>query len=365
MDTRELFLAIMNFQEPDRTPVWLVETITGQAERKWCRDEGFPIDKSGTDVLKFDARLLKFNIGDQPPYPTFPKKTLSNGDRYLVTQDIFGFIKQAPIDSSISPTHYIYTGAPLNTIEDWRAMRKRYDPLDIRRYPLDWSDETFAHLNQSGSPVSIGMNWGPARGIKNGYMFGFDRFLEIVAAEPEILEEVFEYWADFLITFMGTFIDKLKIDAFYFKEDGMGFKNSTLVSPDMFRRIYSPHMRKVVDYLRGKEVGVIGYYSSGNLKPLLPSFLDIGINATTPLECAADMDAIALRKEYPELLMIGNISREAIMNGKSAIDEEVRRKVPLLMEKGGYIPAFDDIVMPDMRFEDVKYCLDLIKSVWK
>ena len=365
MNTRELFHAIMNFQEPDRTPVWLVEIITGQAERKWCRDEGFPLDKNGTDVLKFDSSLLTLDIAEQPPIPTFPNKTVSKDDRYLVTQDVFGFIKQEPRDSSIAPTHYIYTGAPLDSIDDWRAMKERYDPSDVRRYPIDWSDDTFAYLNQSEKPVCFGMNWGPARGIKNGYMFGFDRFLEIIALEPEILEEIFDFWADFLVAFMGKFLDKLKVDAFYFKEDGMGFKNSTLVSPEAFRRVYSPYMRKVVDYLRSKGVGVIGYYSSGNLKPLLPSFLDIGINAITPVECAADMDAVALRKEYPELLMTGGISRAAIMSGRSAIDEEVGRKVPFLMEQGGFIPAFDDMVMPDMRFEDVKYCLDLIRSVWK
>ena len=109
-------------------------------------------------------------------------------------------------------------------------MRKRYDPLDIRGYPNDWSDATFEHLNQLRSPVGIGMNWGPARGIKNGYMFDFDRFLEI------------------------------------------------------------------------------------------------GINAITPIECAADMDVVALGREYSELRMIGNISREAIMSGKDAIDTE--REVP-------------------------------------
>ena len=38
-------------------------------------------------------------------------------------------------------------------------------------------------------------------------------------------------------------------------------------------------------------------------------------------------------------------------------------KVPALMDRGGYIPALDDAVMPDMRFEHVKYCCDLIKSI--
>jgi len=364
MNTRELFNAIMSFQRPDRIPLWLVESIAGQAERKWCMEEGFPLEMSGTDAIDFDSRLLTFNLGDQPPLPAFTQKVVSKDNEYVVTQDKFGFIVKRPRRWSVSPNHYIYIGAPLKTIEDWRRMKNRFNPSDPRRYPVDWGDETFEHLNQASDPVVFGMNWGPARGIKNGYMFGLERFLEIAALEPEVLEEIYEYWAEFLIGYFRGFIDRLKVDAFFFKEDGMGYKNSTLVSPVMFCKIYKPYMRKVVDFLRSKGVGVIGYYSSGNLKPLIPSFLDTGINAITPVECAAGMDAVELRKQYGrDLLMIGNISREAIMKGKKEIEEEVMCKVPYLMEAGGYIPAFDDMIMPDMRFENVKYCADLIRNI--
>ena len=54
---------------------------------------------------------------------------------------------------------------------------------------------------------------------------------------------------------------------------------------------------------------------------------------------------------------------QAIMDGRKAIEKEVMSKVPKLMEEGGYIPAFDDAIMEDMRYEDVLYCAQLIKSI--
>jgi hypothetical protein len=60
---------------------------------------------------------------------------------------------------------------------------------------------------------------------------------------------------------------------------------------------------------------------------------------------------------------MGNISRQAIMDGRKAIEKEVMSKVPKLMEEGGYIPAFDDAIMEDMRYDDVLYCAELIKSI--
>ncbi len=363
MTTRELFRRIMRFETPDRTPFWQVEEVTGQAERKWYHDGNTTIDRLAASTIGFDCGLQTTPISDQPPIPAFYPKTLEVGDNFVIHQDHFGFKVKSECGSVMSPVNYVYLDGPLSSIDSWHKMQTRFDPLDSRRLPVWWGEEAIREMNNSTNPVVIAMPWGPARGIKNCYMLGFDRFMEVIVDAPEILEEIFDYWADYLIRFFSQFIDTLTIDAFLFKEDGMGYKNSTLVSPQMFRRIYHPHMKRVVEYLRSHGVSVIGYYSSGNLIPLLGEFIDCGINLITPVECAAGMDAVDLRKEYGrDLLMIGNISRQAIMDGKEAIRDEVNRKIPFLMESGGYIPAFDDAVMPDMELENVRYCAELIKS---
>ena len=51
------------------------------------------------------------------------------------------------------------------------------------------------------------------------------------------------------------------------------------------------------------------------------------------------------------------------MSGRDAIRAEVERKVPFLMESGGYLPGFDDMIMPNMRLEDVTYCAELVKNL--
>jgi uroporphyrinogen decarboxylase len=362
MNARELFRAIMHFRAPDRTPLWNVEGVLEGAVRKWCVEEGFPLGWQGSEPFDFDGNLFTFNLGDQPPLPAFVPETLAADDTTVTTRDVFGFTVQRHKSTAVAPLHYVYLDGPVKTRRDWDAMARRYEPLDARRFPNYWGEELFERQNRSENPVVVGMNWGPGRGIKNGYMLGFGRFMDVLVEEPQLLEAIFEFWADFMVRFLGSFIGRMPLDGFIFKDDGMGYKTSTLVSPAMFERLYAPHMRKVIGFLRGRGVDVIGYYSSGNLRPLLPALLDIGINLTAPVECAAGMDAVALAEEYPGLLLIGNISREAVMNGRDAIDAEVMRKIPQLMRRGGYIPALDDAVMPDMRFEHVKYCCDLVRS---
>ena len=94
-----------------------------------------------------------------------------------------------------------------------------------------------------------------------------------------------------------------------------------------------------------------------------PFLLDIGVNLYSPLEVAAGMDAIELRKQFGrDILLIGNISRQALMDGPHAVEKEFYAKVPQLMKSGGYIPAVDDAIMPDISDESYKHYLDLIRG---
>jgi len=59
------------------------------------------------------------------------------------------------------------------------------------------------------------------------------------------------------------------------------------------------------------------------------------------------------------ILLIGNISRQALMEGPQAVEQEFYAKVPPLSEEGGYIPAVDDAII---SFESYKRYLDLARD---
>ena len=50
------------------------------------------------------------------------------------------------------------------------------------------------------------------------------------------------------------------------------------------------------------------------------------------------------------------------MDGPKAVEKEFYSKVPTLMEQGGYIPAADDMILPDISFESFSHYVNLIKS---
>ena len=111
--------------------------------------------------------------------------------------------------------------------------------------------------------------------------------------------------------------------------------------------------RKITKYLR-EELGidVIMVDSDGNVNKLIPLWLDAGINCIYPNEVAAGMYVDELKKEYGKaLLLVGGIDKRVLATNKDSIKKEVDRILPAY-ESGGYIPAVDHSVPPDVPFEN-------------
>lgn len=361
MDARERFNRIMRFQPVDRPPLWQVEEVTEGAIRHWIRDGDFPIGMRVDDVFPMDGfEIVALDTG---PLPAFVPHKIEENDRWKTTVDAYGFTVRTLKEQSVSPTIYYYLAGSVSDRAGWEKLKQRYDPADPRRLPRTWGPELWEHLNAGDVPVGLRIDWGPGRGAKNGYTLGLERFLEMVIEDPGLVREMFDFWADFVIAAARPWLEHCRFDFAYLTEDGMGYKNSTLISPRMYKALWIPAMRRVTDFLHSHGIDFIAHYTSGNIRPLIPTLLDIGVNLYFPLEVAAGMDARALRREFGrEILLIGNIARQALMDGPEAVEREVCAKVPPLMAEGGYIPAVDDAIMPDIAFASYQRYLTLIRD---
>ena len=360
MTHRERYHAIMDFQKPDRVPLWDLEGITEGAVRQWCID-GFPPGRDVREFMGFDPyERAPLNTD---PIPSFVPRVVEEDEETVTTIDPYGFRVRTVKAHAVAPVVYYYVEGSVKDHADWERMKERYDPHDIRRLPAYWGEELFEHYRNQSNPIALTLVWGPGRGPKNGYMLGQEEFLAALHDCPELVHDIFDFWADFLIELTRQFVENAPLDFVWLSEDGMAYKNSTMISPAMFREFWHPYMKRVTDFLRSHGVKIIGHYTSGNIKPLIPSLMDAGVNLFGPLECAADMDAVELRKEYgKDILLMGNIARSALMDGPEAVEKEFYSKVPWLMAQGGYIPAVDDMILPDIPFASMMRYAELVKA---
>jgi len=183
-----------------------------------------------------------------------------------------------------------------------------------------------------------------------------ERLCTLFLDDPAFVEEMMEANADFTIAVMGQALDHTEIDVFAFWED-MAYKTAPLISPALARRYMLPRYRRVVDFLRRRGVPFVGLDSDGQIGPLMPVWLDAGLNFLYPFEVQAGMDVLAVRREYGQGLRIwGGIDKRALAAGPSAIEAELGRVAPLI-EEGGYLPHTDHSCPPDISFSHYRYYL--------
>jgi uroporphyrinogen decarboxylase len=353
----------MQFKKVDRVPIWDIEGITQGTLKRWYT-QGLPIEIPPVDYFGYDKfRTLQIEFG---PIPSFPEKIIEETDEYKILISSTGFVtKQSKIytNENVGWQGYQYIDTPTKTWEDWESYKKRYKPKDIRRFPKNWSEDLFEYYRNLDMPIRLFFVWGPGRGPKAGYTMGVERFLKTIWKNPELVHDIMSTYADFVIGILEEAV-KAPIDYVRVMEDGLAYRHGPIISPRIYEEFWFPYQKKVLDFLRDHGVKIIIHYTSGNVESLIPLMLKAGFNAFAPLEVAAGMDALRLREEYgKQILLLGNISRQALMDGPKAVEEEFNRKVPYLMEQGGYIPAVDDMILPDISFKSFNHYIGLLKKM--
>lgn len=104
--------------------------------------------------------------------------------------------------------------------------------------------------------------------------------------------------------------------------------------------------------------------SDGNNYSIIPILLEAGINGFLPIEVAAGMDPLELRKIYGKnLWLFGGIDKRVLSENKKAIEQEIFKKLPVLLSEGGYIPSIDHAVPPNVPLNNYKFYVELVRSI--
>ena len=360
MTGRERFRRYMHYQPADRAPNLEVGAWT-QTVQRWL-GEGMPpgtgleessLTFNGNDFFGLDRqRDLGLNAGG--PLPSFEPEVLQEDDRVIVQRDGSGVVTQSLKDGSSMGK---YLSFPVHDRQGFEAMRRRYDPSTPERYPANWP-EWVRTLNAADCPV-----WGPGIGSIGFFSqlrrwMGTENACTLFYDDPALAHEMCEFIADFTLALMERALREVPLDYFMWWED-FSFKTGPLVSPAIFREFLLPRYHRCNEALRAAGVDVIFLDTDGNPTVLLGLLLEAGVNGTYPLEAAAGMDPLVVRKEFGrDLLMWGGVDKRALARGEAEVRAELLRKLPPLLEDGGYIPQLDHLAPPDIPYRNWLYYLD-------
>jgi uroporphyrinogen decarboxylase len=248
---------------------------------------------------------------------------------------------------------------PLKNRDDWKKkFLPRLNPDSPARFPLWWDSVKKDYQNRD---YPLGVPSGSVFGFLRNWM-GVENIATMLYDDPNFIREMMEYLADFFVTVLKRVVFDVQFDFANLWED-MAYKTGPLISPKHVKEFMVPCYRKVVELLHKAGIDIIWLDCDGNVEELIPIWLDCGINFIYPMEVAAGMDVVRLRKKFGKnLLMAGGMDKRVLAQGKQAIKKMVDGKRDLICE-GGYIPGCDHAVPPDVSWDNFLYFRRLVSEI--
>ncbi len=146
-------------------------------------------------------------------------------------------------------------------------------------------------------------------------------------------------------------------DAVVFAED-MCYRNGSMISPELFEEYMASRYRTILPKIRKKNI-LSMVDSDGQLEPVIPWFIALGLDGMSPMERRAGVDVNRIRRQYPEFVMSGGFDKTVIDKGENALRAEFDRIKPAVLS-GYYIPTEDHQVPPSITLEDFALYIKLL-----
>ena len=142
--------------------------------------------------------------------------------------------------------------------------------------------------------------------------------------------------------------------------EDVAYKTGLMVSPAVLQRHFFPRLRQVIAPLKAAGIKVI-WHSDGNVMDVLDDAVECGIDGINPIDPSAGMDIGAIKQRYGNrLILVGNVGLGHVLSRGTPdqVRRDVRRCIRAASKGGGHIlQCGDGQVMPDCPLDNViAYC---------
>jgi hypothetical protein len=352
MNLRERYLRNMRFEAVDRIPLMEVGVLEDTLERwygeglpRWVRDL-----RNLEDYLDLD-RSWNCNwlpIHEQI-YPAFETKVLEETETERVISDPLGVVYR---QRKHQPTIPQFMHFPVENEADYDRLRPRLNGMAAGRYPVDFDDD-LRWRSERGE--IIGISFQGFFGFPRELM-GFENLCMAFCDQPQLIRRMIADRVQFAKDLFARLLGTGQLNFVQIWED-MAYKAGPMISPRMVREFMLPAYQELVSLFRAGGVELIMVDCDGDMRSLLPIWLEAGVDGVHPCEIAANCDPLEIRRRFPGCRLQGGMDKRAIATGRAGVDAELRHIQPLLKE-GAYIPSIDHFVPYDISYKTYLYYVE-------
>jgi uroporphyrinogen decarboxylase len=290
--------------------------------------------------------------------PWFTTEVVSETEKTRTIRNGEGLLAEIPKDGHSTIPHFV--GSSIRTPDDWKRCKeerfRRDDPVRKINVPA----AVQAHPPSREYPLSVGC--GSMIGmIRN--MLTVEGLAYAVCDYPDMVEDMVETACVLVEDALDQLLPHLDFDCASGWED-ISCNTGPLVSMDFFRSVIVPRYKRIGAKLRKAGIDLWWTDSDGDVRAMIPHFLESGLNCMFPFEVNGCGHPARVLEQYGrELRIMGGVDKMKLREGKQAIKTYLTSLAPLV-ERGGFIPFCDHRCPPDVSPDNYLYYLDLKEKMF-
>lgn len=318
MNNRERFFETLHYGTPDRIP-YFEEGIRQETIEAW-HSQGLPQDCNPRCKFPSDERLeIRLELDPIPGFKRWPSKP-----------------------------------------KDLKRLHRHLDPTDPNRLPENWDPP---RNRETDNVRMVRVHEGFFLSMEVRDAATFTQLMYQIHDDPQFVREWMRIRGAFAAELAEKVLKEVAFDGLVFSEP-IGDNNGSLISPHMYEDFVLPSYEPLLALARRYGVKTLICRTYANMKALIPSLLNWGIDCLWACEVEQKvMNYPALRKEFGKgLKLIGGIDLDALRTGREAIRKAMDEIAPLVAE-GGFIPLADGRVRPDIPYDNYIYYRELLREM--
>jgi len=349
MNSRERTLSAIQHHQPDRPPVYV--SLTPQMAQKLGDVLGLayeePIDAMESARISHMGLLTKMGvdvvaIAPTVP-PTAPTVTLPDGR----VRNEWGMVfRNVGIYSEFAEYPLSHAATEKDILEYPFPDPDAPGRFDIAVQMLEQYRQDYGVIGDVET-MFFEMSW---------YLTGLEKFLTDLMLEAEYQALLMDRIMNYIIVAGKKLID-MGVDILWCGDD-FGSQQGMIMDPVTWRKVFKPRIKHMFGEFRKVRPDIkIAWHSCGSILPIIPDFIEAGLDILNPIQpLARGMDPAYLKQTYgKDLAFFGGIDVQHLLPHEKPgkVRDEVRRRIDILGKDGGYIVAPAHNIQPDTPVDNV------------
>jgi uroporphyrinogen-III decarboxylase len=335
---------------------------------RW-KEQGMPQDIPLAELFDYDPpgnhNLGQVGWCEAAFVPPFEEKIVEDLGNYELVQDFAGrhvlYFKGRR--DGFMPE---YLDHPVKDRRTWEEnVKRRLDPTTKKRY-----SDLSKRMEEAAAFASRGLMI--TQNLIGGYMYlrsliGPENLLFMFYDNPALIHDCMRTWFELADAVINQHQKYVTIDELFLAED-ICYNCDPLISPDMIREFLFPYYQQLIQNIKSRQLDrnrhlYIQMDTDGFAVPVINLYKEIGMDVMSPFEVAAGCDVVAIGKQHPDLVIFGGIDKRILAKATADINREVERILPVMRQRGGYIPTCDHGLPEEVSYENYlhyrKRCVEL------